>query len=75
MIRISTTQIAVGDTIRPTMGRKGIVTSIVEGYKGNLRVVVDTVYGPENHSMRAAGTVELLSDLNGRIPAKSFGRW
>jgi hypothetical protein len=71
MIRISTTAVVVGDHIRTSSGADGIVTWTPRNREGRFWVEVD--YIPI--SMRDCGTVELVSDLNGREPALSFGRW
>jgi hypothetical protein len=70
MIRISTTALALGDVIRAT-GYEGTVTSVPRHFFTRFSVEVDGV----RRFMTDAGTVELLSDLDGREPAKSFGRW
>lgn len=74
MIRISTTKVRVGDHIR-TYATEGIVTKVPANHGISFRVEVLTSRGTTVVPMRSAGTVELLSDLNGRIPAESFGRW
>lgn len=71
MIRISTTALAVGDVIRTSNGTEGTVTWMPKNRDGRFWVEID--FFPEH--MRDCGTVELLSDLNGRIAAESFGRW
>lgn len=73
MIRIPTTEVRVGDHIR-TYTTEGIVTEYRRGYP-NGHMTVMASYGPVRVSWRPAGSVELLSDLNGRLPIESFGRW
>ena len=71
MIRIATTALAVGDHIRTSNGTEGIVTWMPKNREGRFWVEIDLM--PEH--IRDCGYVELLSDLNGREAAKSFGRW
>lgn len=71
MIRISTTALVVGDHVRTSNGTEGIVTWMPKNRDDRFWVEIDFI--PE--SVRACGTVELLSDLGDREAAKSFGRW
>ena len=70
MIRISTTALAVGDRIR-SYDFDGTVTWMPKNREDRFWVEVDGI----PHRVRDCGSVELLSDLNGRIPVESFGRW
>lgn len=71
MIRISTTALVVGDHVRTSSGRDGIVTWMPRNREGRFWVEIDNI---PTH-VRDCGTVELVSDLMGREPAQSFGRW
>jgi preprotein translocase subunit YajC len=71
MIRISTTALVVGDHVFTSGGMEGFVTWMPKHRQGRFWIEVDGT----PISVRDCGTVELLSDLNGRIEAESFGRW
>lgn len=73
MIRISTTDLRVGDRIRANGngGYEGAVTWVPLHFFSRFSVEVD---GTRRY-MTSAGSVELLSDLGDREAAKSFGRW
>ena len=74
MIRISTTQIRLGDEIR-TYDAQG---TVVKMYRGMGRGYVEMRI-PTGEVVRStttdAGSVELLSSLKGRTPAAPYGRW
>jgi hypothetical protein len=74
MIRIATTDIRKGDLVR-TYSSEGIVTSYRWSEVTPSMIVTNDQGVETHHSMKACGTVELLSDLHGRIPAAPFGRW
>lgn len=69
MIRISTTQVRVGDHIR-TYDYEGIVVK-----RSDYGVSIRTPFGTMDKRWNDAGSVILLSDLKGRTPAASYGRW
>ena len=75
MIRISTTDIRVGDHVR-TYDAEGIVINYHRGPRPSmtLRLPFDGVTTTYCH-MTEAGSVELLSELGNRVACKSFGRW
>lgn len=73
MIRIPTAEVQVGDVVR-TETTEGTVIEYRHTFDGS-RMTVMASFGPVRVSMRNAGSVELLSDLKGRLPIKSFGRW
>lgn len=75
MIRIGTTDIQVGDHIITSAVGEGTVTAWRGKGLSRFMVHMDTANGPVRTEMRDCGSVELLSDLNGRTPCKSFGRW
>jgi hypothetical protein len=73
MIRISTTDIRVGDNVRTYNGQGTVIK-----YRAGIRpsMTLATPNGSETYCyMTAAGSVELLSDLGDRTPCESFGRW
>jgi len=72
MIRIATTAIRVGDRVRTNT-----CEGTVKFYRGGVRpsMVVLTEDTETFVNMTNAGSVELLSDLNGRTPCEPFGRW
>lgn len=74
MIRISTTQIRVGDRVRLSVATEGTVIE----YRPSINrpfMVISNENGNHRCHMTSAGSVELLSDLDGREPCKPFGRW
>lgn len=74
MIRISTTDIRVGDKVR-TSTTEGTVTEYRFSHTRPYMTVMAS-WGPTRVHMTAAGSVELLSALGkGRKACESFGRW
>lgn len=69
MIRISITQVTKGDVIR-TSKTEGEAVRVSRSF-----AIIRTPEGDVVNHWSPAGTVEILSPLNGRTPAESFGRW
>lgn len=69
MTRISTQKVTQGDVIR-TSTHEG---TVLKATRSSVTMTTDS--GIIRKRWNAAGTVQLLSDLHGRVPAESFGRW
>ena len=69
MIRISTQQVTKGDVIRTSTHEGTVLVATPHS------VTMDTASGVIRKAWTPAGSVEILSSLNGRTPAASFGRW
>lgn len=74
MIRIATTDIRVGDRVRLSVATEGVVSKYRRGYSRPYMEITNE-HGTHRCHMTSAGSVELLSDLDGREACKSFGRW
>lgn len=74
MIKIQTTDVRIGDYLR-TIDGEGIVTKAKPNEHIRFAVTIQTQDGVIVRHMSPWGSVELVSDLDGRMPVESFGRW